>query len=116
MKKTNLMKLIVLVVLVIMITIPTIVFAELKVPSRKGTVSGKGTEDKPYILQLGEPIIDIYYDEDDNDLKVWFQFSPGAMSKAANYIVEHNADMKRLRFKLQGSENRVAGQNGGRYL
>ena len=62
MKKTNLMKLIVLVVLVIMITIPTIVFAELKVPSRKGTVSGKGTEDKPYILQLGEPIIDIYYD------------------------------------------------------
>ncbi len=90
------------------------IYAISSISYAKGTVSGKGTKEDPYKLNMGEGIIDIYYGEDlEEDRKesaslFYFEFT-GGNKNAANYLVEHNADKHRVRFTLMGDkpEDRV---------
>lgn len=76
-----------------------------------GVNGGVGSEEDPYILNLGTPIIKIYYKKDYSKRRdagekisnsaVNFEFTTG--SNAANYMVEHNEDKGMLKFTLLGN-------------
>ena len=76
-----------------------------------GVNGGNGSEETPYILNMGTPVIKIYYKQDFNarsnngekikDSSVYFKFTTG--SNAGNYMVEHNEDKGMLKFTLIGT-------------
>lgn len=106
-----------IMVVIVVCTISTISFAANSTnPDGKGTVNGgTGTKDDPYKLVMGEGVIDIYYE---NAGEIYFEFIDGNVN-AGNYMVDHNADLKRLRFTLIGttdSSRRVTSQDGLKYL
>ena len=76
-----------------------------------GVNGGNGSEESPYILSMGTPIIKIYYKQDYDarsstsekikDSSIYFKFTTG--SNAGNYMVEHNEDKGMLKFTLIGT-------------
>lgn len=76
-----------------------------------GVNGGNGSEELPYILNMGTPVIKIYYKQDFanrssagekiKDSSIYFKFTTG--SNAGNYMVEHNEDKGMLKFTLIGT-------------
>ena len=76
-----------------------------------GVKGGNGSEELPYILNMGTPVIKIYYKQDfanrssaGEKIKgssIYFKFTTG--SNAGNYMVEHNEDKGMLKFTLIGT-------------
>ena len=110
-----------LLIVIIAITASTFIFAgnNITSPKGKGTVSGgTGKEDDPFQLVLGEPIIDIYYKREE-DLPIFFEFTSGKRMDSCNYILEHNSDKHRIRFKFQANGDaacKVTSEDGLRYV
>lgn len=110
--------------IVIFCTMSTISYAK-SVVRRSDTQDG--TEEKPFILSLGDGIIDVYY-ADENAKEIdkesykdfYFKFSKSnSKVKSANYMVEHNSDKHRVRFTLMGTSEadlQVASSSGLNYF
>ena len=70
-----------------------------------------GTKEKPFVLSMGDGIIDVYYADEnakENDKEsykdFYFRFTKNNSTvTSANYMVEHNSDKHRVRFTLMGT-------------
>ena len=110
--------------IVIFCTMSTISYAKSEV---RRSDTQDGTEEKPFILSLGDGIIDVYY-ADENAKEIdkesykdfYFKFSKSnSKVKSANYMVEHNSDKHRVRFTLMGTSEadlQVASSSGLNYF
>lgn len=120
-----------IILFIIVCTISTVSLAGNNITNEngKGTVTVEnssnpyGTEKNPYQLVLGEPLIDLYYAEEDQkdtlltkDQYMSFEFVSGKYN-AAVYMVDHNSSKRRVRFTLIGTEDlRVSSVKGINYL
>ncbi len=110
--------------IVVFCTMSTISYAKQVV---KVSDTQDGTKEKPFVLTMGEGIIDVYYakedakEQDKESYKdFYFKFARGNLKiKSGNYMVEHNADKHRVRFTLMGTTEddlKVASSSGLNYF
>lgn len=110
--------------IVIFCTMSTISYAKQVV---KVSDTQDGTKENPFVLTMGEGIIDVYYakedakEQDKESYKdFYFKFAKGNLKiKSGNYMVEHNADKHRVRFTLMGTTEddlKVASSSGLNYF
>lgn len=110
--------------IVVFCTISTVSYAKQVV---KYSTDQDGSEENPFLLTLGEGIIDVYYADEnaEEDRKesykdFYFRFNNSKQGvNAANYLLDHNSDKHRVRFTLIGTTEQdlqVASSRGLNYF